>query len=223
MFASIGKALTSLHDPAIHRILVRSVLYTIALFAGALVLAEGVLLLLPGLGKPDANRELEWKMPLMFAKLMLSFGAPVAALFASLFLDEVAAAIEARSYPQDAKAPGNSFRKGLASGIRLTLTVIMANLLLWPVSAISPGFGWLAKLGVNAYLLGREYFELAALRHLPRLDMVRLRRRRASSIFGAGLVLSLLTQIPLVNLFAPLFGAALMVHLFRQLSRETPA
>jgi len=37
---------------------------------------------------------------------------------------------------------------------------------------------------------------------------------------GDGLLIALLAAIPIVNLFAPLFGTALMVHEFKRYTRE---
>jgi CysZ protein len=75
----------------------------------------------------------------------------------------------------------------------------------------------------NGWLLGREYFELVALRHVERREATLLRRRFGPSIMLAGTLLALLSMIPLLNLVAPLFGTALMVHLFRHLRTRAPA
>jgi CysZ protein len=68
--------------------------------------------------------------------------------------------------------------------------------------------------------LGREFFDLAALRHLNRADTVALRSRHAMRIYSAGLLISVLTVIPFIDLIAPFFGSALMAHLFKRLSHE---
>ena len=56
------------------------------------------------------------------------------------------------------------------------------------------GFGFLIFLVANAYLLGREYFELAALRHHDEATVRRLRARHAGEIFGAGLLIAALPR-----------------------------
>jgi uncharacterized protein involved in cysteine biosynthesis len=99
--------------------------------------------------------------------------------------------------------------------------VLGVDLLLLPFNLVLPGLAELATLGANGWLLGREYFELVALRHVGRQQAAVLRRRFRGRITLAGTVLALLTMIPLVNLIAPLFGTAVMVHLFRQIRMQT--
>jgi CysZ protein len=72
-------------------------------------------------------------------------------------------------------------------------------------------------------LLGREFFELVALRHLSRPAVDSMRKRHATGILGAGIVIALLAMIPVVNFFAPLFGAAFMVHVFQHYQRQERA
>ena len=71
---------------------------------------------------------------------------------------------------------------------------------------------------VNGYLIGREYFELVALRHLPFAEVAALRKRHRMRVFLAGVIIALFTTVPLLNLFAPLFGTALMVHTYKRLA-----
>jgi CysZ protein len=220
MFASLGRALAFFFDPAFFGVVVKALLLTIALFVALLAGAEYLLHLLPTIGAPWVNRALELLAPVLAIVGFFAAGAPVAAVFASLYLDSVAAAIEARSYPADPTAPGMPFRTGLAASLRLAGLVILADILLLPADLLLPGTGELATVAVNGFLLGREYFELAALRHLSRGAAAALRRRNTARIFGAGLVISAATAVPLANFFAPLFGAALMVHLYKRIARE---
>jgi CysZ protein len=89
-----------------------------------------------------------------------------------------------------------------------------------PADVAVPGIAEFATVLVNGWLLGREYFELVALRHLKRSAADALRRRHSGSIFWAGLVISVLTLVPIINLIAPLFAASFMVHLFKRYSHE---
>jgi CysZ protein len=220
MFASFGRALAFFFDPAFFGVILRAVLLTILLFAALLAGTEYLLHLLPTLGSPAVNRALEWLAPVLLIIGLFAAGGPVAALFASLYLDRVAAAIEARSYAADPKARGTSFAAGLGAGIRLAGLVVVADLLLLPVDALLPVAGEVATIVVNGFLLGREYFELAALRHISRKAAAGLRSRNAARVFGAGLVISLLTAVPIADFLAPLFGAALMVHLYKRVALE---
>lgn len=221
MLASVAAALRNLRDGHLFGTLVKSAALTLLLFAGLLAAGEWGLSLLPALGSPWVNRVLEWLLPVLTLLALVVLGGPVAALFASLFLDGVAQRIEARDYPSDPPAPGLSFWTGLKAGLRLMAVVLGVDLLLLPFNLVLPGVAELAMVLANGWLLGREYFELVALRHVGPGQAALLRRRFRGRITLAGTLLALLTMIPLVNLIAPLFGTAVMVHLFRQIRMQT--
>jgi len=209
-------------DPALFGMVAKALLLTILLFAVLLVGIEYALHFPPTLGSPGVNRVLEILAPVFLLTAFFVLGGPVAALFGSLYLDRIAEAVEKRWYASDPQAQGVSTRTGIGAGLRLAALVLLANTVLLPADVLAPGFGEIATIVVNGFLLGREYFELAALRHISLKAADALRKRNGASVFGAGLILSLLTFVPVVNLFAPLFGAALMVHLYKRMARETP-
>jgi CysZ protein len=223
MLASLGKALRNLVDGRLFGTLLLSIGLTLLLFAALLGLGEWGLSFLPTLGSPYVNRALEWLLPVLTLLGLILLGGPVAALFAGLFLDSVAARIEARDYPGDREAPGVPFWTGLKAGLALAATVLGVDLVLLPFDLALPGLAQLVTLLANGWLLGREYFELVALRHMDRAQAAQLRRRFAAPVMLAGMLLALLTMIPAVNLIAPLFGTALMVHLFRHIRSRVPA
>ena len=80
------------------------------------------------------------------------------------------------------------------------------------------GFGFVIFLVANAYLLGREYFQLVALRHRDEETVRRLRSRHSGTIFAAGLIIAAFVAVPVVNLLAPLFATAFMVHLEKRIA-----
>lgn len=82
------------------------------------------------------------------------------------------------------------------------------------------GFGVLVFLVANAYLLGREFFELAALRHHNEQTVRRLRARHSGKIFAAGLIVAAFLAVPMVNLLGPLFATAFMVHFQKRIAAE---
>jgi CysZ protein len=223
MFASIGRALSLIFDPVLIGVVGKALLLTVVLFVVLLLGIEYALHVLPTLGVPWVNRVLEILAPIFLLMGFFVLGGPVAALFGSLYLDRVADAVEKRWYAADAKAPGTSAGTGIGAGLRLAALVLLADLVLLPTDVLTPGFGEIATIVVNGFLLGREYFELAALRHVSLKAADALRKRNSGQVFAAGLILSVLTFVPLVNLFAPLFGAALMVHLYKRMAQEAPA
>jgi CysZ protein len=69
----------------------------------------------------------------------------------------------------------------------------------------------------NGYLLGREYFELAAMRHLAPAEARRLRKANRLTVFLSGLIITGLASVPILNLVTPLFATAFMVRIYKGL------
>ena len=79
------------------------------------------------------------------------------------------------------------------------------------------GFGVVIFFLATAWLLGREYFDLAAMRFRQPEEAKRLRKRHAATIYTGGLFIAAFVSIPIANLATPLFAMALMVHLHKRL------
>ena len=73
---------------------------------------------------------------------------------------------------------------------------------------------------LNGYLLGREYFEMVAVRRLDLAATKRLRRDFRGRVILAGAVITFLLTIPLVNLVTPIIATAFMLHIFEELRRR---
>jgi CysZ protein len=148
--------------------------------------------------------------------------APATAIVAGLFLDDAAALVEQTGYPSE--PPGKPLPAGraLVQSLKFFGVVVLGNIVALLLLLI-PGVNIAAFFVVNAYLLGREFFEFAAMRHLPEDEARALRRRHAGTVFLAGLLIAAFVSVPLINLVAPLFAAATMVHLFKMISSRDPA
>lgn len=149
---------------------------------------------------------------------MVFLVGPITALIAGLFLDEIAGHVEAEHYPAD--PPGRDLPLGasLVESVKFAVLVVIVNAIAL-LLLLLPGINLVAFLAANGYLLGREFFELAALRHMPAAQARRLRERHRVRVFLGGLVIAAVVAIPLVNLLAPLFATAFMVHLVKQVER----
>lgn len=144
---------------------------------------------------------------------------PVTGLFAGLFLDQVAEEVEKVHYPQDPPGEELPIIASLGVALKFTLILVLVNLLVLMVAWV-PGLNVIAFLSGNGYLLGREYFEMIGMRHMPIEDARALRRDNAGRVFVAGLVLAALAMVPFANLLVPLFATAFMVHVFKSVSRR---
>jgi uncharacterized protein involved in cysteine biosynthesis len=78
------------------------------------------------------------------------------------------------------------------------------------------GFGVLILFFANAYLLGRNFFELAAMRFYPPYEAKLLRRRHAGYAFLGGMLIALFVSVPILNLATPIFAMALMVRMHKR-------
>ncbi len=143
--------------------------------------------------------------------------APVTALIAGLFLDDVAEVVERTDYPADAPGQAMPAIPALWLSIKFLGIVIAGNLLALLLLLV-PGVNVAAFFVVNGYLLGREFFEFAAMRHRPEAEARAMRRRNRLTIFLAGLVIAAFLAVPLLNLLTPLFAAAMMVHLHKMVA-----
>jgi CysZ protein len=145
--------------------------------------------------------------------------APVTAMFAGLYLDDVAARVEKRHYAQEPEGKPLSTFKALRISIQFGLLVLLVNVLALPL--VFTGFGAIVLVVINAYLLSREYFEMAAMRFMDPQDAKDMRRENGAAIFLAGLLPAVMSLVPLVNLTVPLFSTSYFVHLFKQAKRSS--
>jgi CysZ protein len=141
----------------------------------------------------------------------------ITSLVASVFVDDVADIVEREYYP--AERPGTALPLGVAipEGVKIALLTILVYLIALPFVFVA-GIGFIAFFVATAWLMGREYFELAAMRFRPPAEAKAMRRQNAGIIFIAGLVIAAFVSIPVVNLATPLFGMAFMVHMHKRLS-----
>jgi uncharacterized protein involved in cysteine biosynthesis len=145
----------------------------------------------------------------------------ITALVASVFVDDVAEIVERRNYPH--QLPGTALPVGIAlrEGIKAAVLTLVVYLVALPF-VLFAGAGFVAFFVATAWLLGREYFELAAMRFRTPREAKAMRKQHALTVFVAGLIIAGFVSIPIVNLATPLFGMAFMVHLHKRLSGTQP-
>jgi uncharacterized protein involved in cysteine biosynthesis len=147
----------------------------------------------------------------------------VVTVIASLLLDTVVSEIESRHYPGLPPARPQAWGEIVFAALRLALVAVLLNLLALPLYVFLPGINLVVFYTLNGYLLGRVYFELVALRRLQPGEAKAMRRGNAARVLLAGAVIAFLFTVPLVNLAAPVLGAAFMLHLFMRLRRDPAA
>jgi len=141
----------------------------------------------------------------------------VTSIVGGLYADEIADLVEREYYPADLPGTPVPIARALIEGVKAALLALVVYLVALPFLLLA-GVGAIIFFIATAFLLGRVYFELAAMRFHPVDEAKRLRKARQGSVFVAGLLIAAFVSIPIVNLATPLFGMALMVHVYKRLT-----
>lgn len=120
--------------------------------------------------------------------------------------------VELAEYPDKVRQDEPHFWPDIVHDIHFTLKAILLNILVVPFYFI--GIGFFLTVLVNSYLLGREFFETAAGYHLGKANARELGRRHRKLVYGSGLIITLFSLVPVLNLFAPIIAIVWMVHLY---------
>ena len=226
MFDDFSRALGQLSDPRFRNVLLKGLGLTVGLLAAitfAMTWLVGFLvpdtLSLPFVGEISwVNGLAFWASVLLMLVLSVILMVPVAGAFTGLFLDEVADAVEAKHYPHLPPNPETSLLNDVRESLGFFGVIVGVNLialiLFFFVGPLAP----ILFYAVNGYLLGREYFTMAAMRRMPRADAHALRRRHNAQIWFAGCLMAVPLSVALVNLLIPILGAASFTHMFHRLA-----
>ena len=236
MIDAAVKALSQILSPPMRRILWRSVALALGLIAVVAVGLQRLISWLTTSGEQWAGTVLgpSYNTPVDILAWILSIAAAlgivigavflmpaVTALVASIFVDDVADEVERVHYPAERPGIALPLSRALIEGIKTALLAVLLYLLALPFFFIA-GAGVIVFFIVAAYLLGREYFLLAAMRSRSVEEARAFRKQHASTVFAAGCVIAAFVSIPIVNLATPLFGTAFMVHMHKRLSGPRP-
>jgi CysZ protein len=234
MLDAATKALAQMASPPFRALLVKSIALAIVLIIALGVgVDRGLVALVEGAGAwievhvgPNAHSAvnvLEWIVAIA-AGLGIIAGAiflmpAVTALVAGFFGDAIAEEVERVHYPDDPVGTALPIATAILEGIKGALLAILIYLIAVPFLLIA-GLGFIIFFVATAYVQGRIYFELAAMRFHPAAEAKRLRKQHAGTVLVAGLLIAGFVSIPVVNLATPLFATALMVHVHKQIVRR---
>lgn len=213
MLKSAVRAFGDLFSPEFRSVLYKALALTVALFIAVLLIAELLIASLTHFSWPWADRLVELGTGLALLVAFFFLMSPVTAAFAGLFLDQIAEKVEERHYPGDPRGMPLPVGKAILMSIQFFIVVLVVNLAVLPMVLF--GFGVFVLVAVNAYLIGREYFDMVAMRHMPLEEAMILRRENSIMVFVAALLPAFISLVPLVNLAVPLFSTAYFTHLFK--------
>jgi CysZ protein len=231
MLSAAAKALAQMFTPPFRAVLLKSIglaLLVLIVFGIGLHrllgwlagVGEGYLEGVTGPGMATPLHALLWVLA-----ILAGFGLVAGAVFlmpavtsfvASFFSDEIAAEVEHMHYPADPPGVPISLTRATIEGVKTGLLALLVYLIAMPF-VLFAGLGFLIFFFANAYLLGREYFLLAAMRFHSVEEAKALRKLHHATIFTAGLFIAAFVSIPILNLATPLFGTAFMVHMYKRL------
>ncbi|MEM5467582.1 EI24 domain-containing protein [Celeribacter marinus] len=224
MFSDFAKALAQLSDPRFRGVVGKGIGLTLILLIAiyiAFVWVAGLFLpdtiTLPWLGEIGLGLVLSIGSFFVMIGLSAFLMVPVASAFTGIFLDDVAEAVEDRHYPDLPNAPRQNVSDTIMDSLGFLGIMIGANaiaLVLYLVfNVAAPLIFW----ALNGFLLGREYFQMAAMRRLGRAGAKAARKHHVGEIWIAGALMAIPLSIPLVNLLIPVLGAATFTHMFMRL------
>ena len=218
MLAALIKAFAQTSDPPFRRVIVKGAAVAIVMFIALVSAAAWGLryVNVTGTGWIDSTIAALGGIAAVIVALVLFPGTMVAVQ--GVFLDDAAEAVEKRHYPDDVGA-APPFTRALWGSLRLAGLSIALNLLALPLY-LFPGINLAVFYTLNGYLLGREYFELIAFRHMPAAEAKALRCRHTRPMFLGGVVITFLFSIPVVGWFMPAFAAAFMAHVVEGVRRR---
>jgi CysZ protein len=232
MLGAVAQAFSQMLSPAARMVLLKSIGVALLLIVIIAIGLQHLLAWLTGAGEGYAENLVgtAWHAPLALLSLFLTVATSlgivagsvflmpaVTALVASFFVDDIALEVEASAYPDQPMGKPVPLGRAVIEGVRTALLAVVVYLAALPLLLFA-GFGAIIFFLCTAYILGRAYFELAAMRYRPPAEAKALRRLHAGTVFTAGLFIAGFVSIPIVNLATPLFGMALMVHMHKRLS-----
>jgi len=221
MFRAVLLSLGDLTDPAILRVFVKTILLTLVIF---LLLGAGLWfatrwLVIDRLGWDESTGDLAAISGFL---AMLLFGwvlfRAIAVAVIGLFGDAIVIAVERRHYPEAlASARQVPMARSMALGLRSAGRALLVNIVLAPIYVILlvTGFGTpLLFYAANGWLLGADLGEMVAARHLSKPGMKQWARDTRWARWDLGVIVAALLSVPIINLVAPVLGAAMATHLF---------
>ena len=232
MLDAVVKTLTQMFTPAFRQVLLKSiglalimiVLLGVGMYHAFAWLADtGAAWGQSNVGVVPQN---VWTVLLWILSIMASLGIVTGAIFlmpavtafvGSFFVDEIADVVEGAYYSREMPGVPLPFFSAMIQGVKTALLTILVYIVALPFVFVA-GLGLVILFAASAYLLSREYFELAAMRFVTPAEAKALRRAHRGRVFFAGLFIAAFVSIPIVNLATPLFAMALMVHIHKQVA-----
>lgn len=216
MLKAARQAFEELFSPPFRAVMVKCVAFTLALLAGLIIAVEWSFAHF--VAWPDwieTGIQVLGGLALLAGSIFLI--PPVTSLIAGLYLDDIASVVERQNFPDDPRGRELPTARSIWLAVRFFFVVLIVNLIALLLLLV-PGVNLIAFYLGNGYLLGREYFELAAMRHVSEREAKRIRKANSTSVLLSGLVIAALASVPILNLLTPLFATGFMVRMWKHIA-----
>ena len=234
MLEDAARAISQMLSPPLRAVLWKSIGLALALIVVVAIVVNRLISWVLGAGSVAVENGLgpHAHMPATVLGWLLSIAAglgivvgsvmlmpAVTAFVASFFADEIADEVEREHYPADPRGVALPLWVAVIEGGKTAVLAVLVYLCALPFLLFA-GFGVVIFFLATAWLLGREYFDLAAMRFRPPDEAKAFRKYYAGTVFVGGLLIAAFVSIPIVNLATPLFAVSLMVHVHKRLGRR---
>lgn len=216
MFRALPLAFAQLTDPSSRRVLALSAGSALVLMIALVVLAGWLLAGATWFGNGWIDGLIDALGAVAAVVLAWLLFPGVLAAMTGMWTDAVAAAVEARYFPGLPAPRRRAALDGLVAGLRLAGVALALNLVLLPLYLV-PGLNLALFYGANGYLVARGYFEQVAVRRLSLGETRALFGRHRGQLWLAGVIVTFMTTVPILNLVVPIVATALMTHLLEDL------
>lgn len=214
LIESSFKAVRSLFAPGMILVVIKSLIISILALVIFFFGASSFFFLLFG-----AHSWLSWLATFGTGILAWFLFPSIMPVIINFFDTHIVRMIEERSYPGSIRTNESAFMKEFLHDLGFTGKALLLNMLALPFYLFLPVFNILIFYWLNGYLLGREFFMMVARQHLPIKESGLLYKIHKRLVTLAGASLAVAATIPIVNLFAPIWGIALMVHLYHRVEK----
>lgn len=224
VLSALAKATGQLLDPKVMKVLFKSLLVTLLVFAGLgwalwIAIDAGLQWAMAPILPDDYEGPAAVALTLFLSIVMFWLLFRIVALAVlQFFADEIVIAVEQMHYPEAAlQARALPFRRDLANSMRGISRALLFNALALPFAIVlfftimGPAIVFLI---VNAVLLGREFTDMAWFRHCGEGgEGAGTSPVPGTQRFLLGAAIAAIMTVPFVNFIAPILGAAAGTHL----------
>jgi CysZ protein len=237
MIDDVVNSITQMFSPRLRAILWRSIALAVALIVLGGIALQRIIVWLLDTGGSSVETTLgpHAHTPVTALAWVLSFAAgvgvvigsvmlmpAVTAVVGSFFADRIGEEVEREYYPADPAGRALPLALALWEGVKTALLALGIYLIALPLILFA-GAGAVIFFLATAYILGRQYFEMAAMRFRPPDEAKLLRKHNAMLVYVGGLLIAAFVSIPILNLATPIFAMTLMVHLHKRVSAKALA